>query len=286
MNICAKEDIRKGLIRDIKALMISKRVKSLNFDSVIIMDSDFSARGQAFKVANAIAAKINKLYNSDIVGRYPVTGGHELKIKPPASLIDAYYQSYIEQYNANMLRQTSINQFGDSQTVNKVEEDVFEEVPVVDVKEETSPVVEELMTYDQIAKQREFEDLVKRARLDEEMGINMFGDSFGPEKISLQEGYINPETEPVLYKNYVNKYNLQNNSNITGYEFLKDTEDEVFDMSSFYNFLQEEGFVGIDLSYYDLSTVNFDDYNQDVRKNDNFNNGIDPIAGFPVPPSC
>jgi len=158
--------------------------------------------------------------------------------------------------------------------------------PAVDDKEETSPVVEELMTYDQIAKQREFEDLVKKARLNEEIGINMFGDSFGPEKISLQEGYINPETEPVLYKNYVNKYNLQNNSNITGYEFLKDTEDEVFDMSSFYNFLQEEGFVGIDLSYYDLSTVNFDDYNQDVRKNDNFNNGIDPIAGFPVPPSC
>lgn len=158
--------------------------------------------------------------------------------------------------------------------------------PVVDNKEEVSPVVEELMTPEQIEKQRDFEDLVEKARLDEEMGIDRFGDSFGPETISLQKGYINPNTEPVLYQTYVNKYNEETGNNITGYEFLKDDEEDIFDMSPFYKFLDENDLQGLDLRYYERGVVNFEEFNQDVIKNNNFNKGIDPIAGFPVPPSC
>jgi hypothetical protein len=158
--------------------------------------------------------------------------------------------------------------------------------PVLDTKEKASPVVEELMTPEQIEKQRDFEDLVEKARLDEEMGIDRFGDSFGPETISLQKGYINPNTEPVLYQTYVNKYNEETGNNITGYEFLKDDEEDIFDMSPFYKFLDENDLQGLDLRYYERGVVNFEEFNQDVIKNNNFNKGIDPIAGFPVPPSC
>jgi hypothetical protein len=158
--------------------------------------------------------------------------------------------------------------------------------PVVDNKEKASPVVEELMTPEQIEKQREFEYLVQKAKLNEEIGVDMYGDSFGPETVSLGNGYINPETEPVLYEKYVSDYNYKTNSNMTGYEFLQDTENETFDMIPLYKYLETKGLRGLDLRYYDKQVVKFEDLTQDTTKNDNFNNGIDPIGGFPVPPRC
>jgi predicted kinase len=160
--------------------------------------------------------------------------------------------------------------------------------PVVEEAPQKSPVVPELLNVEQTKKQKEFEDAVKKAELDMKIGIDAFGDSFGPETMELEPGYLNVYEFPTYYDNLVKKFNESTGSNITGYEFLKDYEENInfADNLQFVNFLQENGYKGVDLRNYNQGLVNFEKSNASLEKNDNFNRGLDPISGIPVPPRC
>lgn len=97
-----KLDIRDGIVESAGNMIESQKIKKIAGNTFYISNNDWASTAQAYKVAENAVKKINTAFDSVLAFREQYKEGHNIVIKPSASLIDEYWNTYQKQYKQSL----------------------------------------------------------------------------------------------------------------------------------------------------------------------------------------
>lgn len=95
-----RHDIRNGIIKSVLNTETTEKIIQLNDHTLFVRNSDWGG-SRAYRIAESVANKINKSYKDNIAHLEKSSDGNAIIIKPSRTLIDEYYNSYIDNYYKN-----------------------------------------------------------------------------------------------------------------------------------------------------------------------------------------
>jgi len=95
-----RTDIKKSIIKKAIAPNVTKNIQQTSFDTLFISNAAFpSGKAQAYRVAESIVNKNNKLFEGNVAYRREMSNGQEVVFNPSQDLVTIYYNEYLKAFN-------------------------------------------------------------------------------------------------------------------------------------------------------------------------------------------
>ena len=95
-----RTDIKRSIIKKAIAPNVTKNIQQTSFDTLFISNAAFpSGKAQAFRVAESIVNKNNKLFEGNVAYRREMMDGQEVVFNPSQDLVTIYYNEYLKAFN-------------------------------------------------------------------------------------------------------------------------------------------------------------------------------------------
>ncbi len=95
-----RTDIKRSIIKKAIAPNVTKNIQQTSFDTLFISNAAFpSGKAQAYRVAESIVNKNNKLFEGNVAYRREMSNGQEVVFNPSQDLVTIYYNEYLKAFN-------------------------------------------------------------------------------------------------------------------------------------------------------------------------------------------
>jgi hypothetical protein len=183
-----RTDIKKSIIKKAIAPNVTKNIQQTSFDTLFISNAAFpSGKAQAYRVAESIVNKNNKLFEGNVAYRREMSNGQEVVFNPSQDLVTIYYNEYLKAFNeieARAIQEEDAKRAGieysDEYLFDNPESDnplynMYEEMANLDL----SPAVIEYL-YSESSQRMRLDQFVKAAR---DLVANMRGLNYNNDDI-------------------------------------------------------------------------------------------------------
>jgi hypothetical protein len=183
-----RTDIKKSIIKKAIAPNVTKNIQQTSFDTLFISNAAFpSGKAQAYRVAESIVNKNNKLFEGNVAYRREMSNGQEVVFNPSQDLVTIYYNEYLKAFNeieARAIQEEDARRAGieysDEYLFDNPESDnplynMYEEMANLDL----SPAVIEYL-YSESSQRMRLDQFVKAAR---DLVANMRGLNYNNDDI-------------------------------------------------------------------------------------------------------
>jgi hypothetical protein len=183
-----RTDIKKSIIKKAIAPNVTKNIQQTSFDTLFISNAAFpSGKAQAYRVAESIVNKNNKLFEGNVAYRREMSNGQEVVFNPSQDLVTIYYNEYLKAFNeieARAIQEEDARRAGieysDEYLFDNPESDnplynMYEEMANLDL---TPAVIEYL--YSESSQRMKLDQFVKAAR---DLVANMRGLNYNNDDI-------------------------------------------------------------------------------------------------------
>jgi len=183
-----RTDIKRAIIKKAIAPNVTKNIQQTSFDTLFISNAAFpSGKAQAYRIAESIVNKNNKLFEGSIAYRREMLDGQEVVFNPSQDLVTIYYNEYLKAFNekeARAIQQEDAKRAGieysDEYLFDNPESDnplynMYEEMANLDL---TPAVIEYL--YSESSKRMRIDQFTKAAR---DLVANMRGLNYNNDDI-------------------------------------------------------------------------------------------------------
>jgi len=183
-----RTDIKRAIIKKAIAPNVTKNIQQTSFDTLFISNAAFpSGKAQAYRIAESIVNKNNKLFQGNVAYRREMLDGQEIIFNPSEDLVTVYYNEYLKAFNekeARAIQEADAKRAGIEYTDEYLFDNPESENPLYNMYEEmanldlTPAVIEYL--YSESSKSMRFDQFVKTAR---DLVANMRGLNYNNDDI-------------------------------------------------------------------------------------------------------
>jgi hypothetical protein len=183
-----RTDIKRAIIKKAIAPNVTKNIQQTSFDTLFISNAAFpSGKAQAYRIAENIVNKNNKLFQGNVAYRREMLDGQEIIFNPSEDLVTVYYNEYLKAFNekeARAIQEADAKRAGIEYTDEYLFDNPESENPLYNMYEEmanldlTPAVIEYL--YSESSKRMRFDQFVKTAR---DLVANMRGLNYNNDDI-------------------------------------------------------------------------------------------------------
>lgn len=100
-----RTDIKRAIIKKAIEPNVTKNIQQTSFDTLFISNAAFpSGKAQAYRIAESIVNKNNKLFEGSVAYRREMSDGQEVVFNPSQDLVTIYYNEYLKAFNEKEAR--------------------------------------------------------------------------------------------------------------------------------------------------------------------------------------